>query len=311
VGCLLTCSEADGLYHRCILESSSGWGLRSVEWAEEMTTTLMAKLAVSSVDALLASGVADILAVQAALPMRLPGADSAAAGPRTMGVAAFPFAPTLDHVVLHGEVIDEVAAGRAPQVPILMCHTRDEIRLFDAMGFLPDPSNEQELGAFMSMCLADTAGAVEAYRQAEPDGSLKDWFISYLTDQTYHMPDYRFADLRAPHDSRIWMARLSWRSPAEDNTFGACHGMDIPFLFWRSGETGGFLDGYEAPSELAFAMQDVWSTFARTGDPNCRSLASWPRYSAENRAVMELNVESHVLTDPDGPVREIWEDVVF
>ena len=227
MGCLLTCSEADGLYHRCILESSSGWGLRSVEWAEEMTTTLMAKLAVSSVDALLASGVADILAVQAALPMRLPGADSAAAGPRTMGVAAFPFAPTLDHVVLHGEVIDEVAAGRAPQVPILMCHTRDEIRLFDAMGFLPDPSNEQELGAFMSMCLADTAGAVEAYRQAEPDGSLKDWFISYLTDQTYHMPDYRFADLRAPHDSRIWMARLSWRSPAEDNTFGACHGMDF------------------------------------------------------------------------------------
>lgn len=311
VGCLLTCPEADGLYHRCILESSSGWGLRSIDWAEGVTTTLMTKLDVSSVDALLTSSVDDLLAVQAALPMRLPGADSAGGGPRTMGVAAFPFAPTLDHVVLHGEVIDEVAAGRAPRVPILMCHTSDEIRLFDAMGFLPDPSDEQELGAFMSMGLPDTAAAVEAYRQAEPDGSLKDWFISYLTDQTYHMPDYRFADVRAPHDPRIWMARFSWRSPAENTTFGSCHGMDIPFLFWRSGESGGFLDGYEAPSELAFAMQDAWATFARTGDPNCGSLPSWPRYVAENRDVMELNTESHVLTDPDRPVREIWKGVIF
>jgi para-nitrobenzyl esterase len=310
VGCLLTCSEGKGLYHRCILESSSGWGLRSIRWAEAVTANLMTKLG-WSVDALLTSGVDEILAVQAALPMRLPEADSPGGGPRTMGVAAFPFAPTLDHVVLNGEVIDEVAAGRAPHVPILICHTSDEIRLFDAMGFLPDPSDEQELRAFISIGLADTAEAVEAYRQAEPGGSLKDWFISYLTDQTYHMPDYRFADFRAPHDSRIWMARFSWRSPAEDNTFGACHGMEIPFLFWRPGETGGFLGGYEAPSEVAFVLQDAWATFARTGDPNCGSLPSWPRYTAKDRDVMELNTQSHVLTDPDGPVREIWKGVIF
>jgi para-nitrobenzyl esterase len=226
-------------------------------------------------------------------------------------VASFPFAPTIDDVVLSGQVIDEVAAGRAPELPILLCHTRDEIKLFDAMGFLPEPSNERELGEWMTMALPDGVAAVEAYRHAEPDGTLKDWFVSFLTDQTYHMSDFRFADVRAQRDPRVWMARFSWQSPAENNKFGACHGIEIPFLFWRPGQSGGFLEGHEAPVELAYAMQDAWAAFARTGDPNCASLPSWPRYGTEKREVMDLDSESHVVPDPDGALRQVWKDVVF
>jgi len=59
----------------------------------------------------------------------------------------------------------------------------------------------------------------------------------------------------------------------------------------------------------------VQQAFASRCSPFCpqtaRRLPTWPRYAAENRVVMELNIESHVLTDPDGPVREIWKGVIF
>jgi para-nitrobenzyl esterase len=107
------------------------------------------------------------------------------------------------------------------------------------------------------------------------------------------------------------MARFSWESPAGNGKFGACHGLEIPFLFWRPGQAGGFLEGHEAPRELANAMQDAWAAFAWTGDPNCPSLPAWPRYEAGQRSVMNLDTEPSVGHDPDGTLRVLWQDVVF
>jgi para-nitrobenzyl esterase len=307
VGCLLTSPEANDLFHRAILQSSSGWGLRSPKWAEEVTAKLMAELGTTTVEQFQAVDVDTILAAQATLPMR----DSGEGGPRSMGVAAFPFAPTLDAVVLRGAVIDEVAAGRAAQVPLLISHTRDEIKLFAAMGVLPELGDEEQLAAAMAGIFPDGHAAAEAYRNAEPDGSPNDRLVSFLTDQTYHMPDFRLADGRLRHDPRVWMSRFSWESPAEGGKFGACHGLEIPFLFWRPGQTGGFLGDHEAPAELAHAMQDAWVAFARSGDPNCPSLPVWPRYEADERAVMNLDSESQVLHDPDAAMRVVWQDVIL
>ncbi len=311
VGCLLTSPESQGLFDRCILQSSAGWGLRSLEWAEEITSRLMTELGVNSVEQLQAASIGAIVAAQASIPMRLPDPSSAKAGPRSLGVASFPFAPTLDGAVLGGQVIDEVAAGRAAEVPLLICHTRDEIKLFAGMGYLPELTDDHELEAMMGMSFPDGHAAAEAYRNAEPDGSWNDWFISFLTDQTYHMPDFRLADVRARRDPRVWMARFSWEPPAADGTFGACHGIEIPFLFHRPGQTGAFLEGQEAPLEVAHTVQDAWAAFARTGDPNCPSLPDWAPYEPQERRVMNIAGESELLGDPDGAVCAIWEDVVF
>ncbi len=310
VGCLLTSTEADGLFHRCILQSSAGWGLRTPEWAEEVTANLMTELGITTAEELQKISVDAILAAQAVVPMQTPGAQPGVTGPRSLGVGATPFAPTLDGDVLTGAVIDEVAAGRAASVPLLICHTRDELKLFSAMGVLPDLS-EEELAGMMALSLPSPDAGVEAYRSGEPDGAVMDWLVSFLTDQNIHMPDFRLADRRVSHDPRVWMGRFSWESPAEDGRYGACHGLEIPFLFWRPGLNRGFLEGYEAPAELAHAMQDAWAAFARTGDPNCASLPAWPRYETSQRAVMSLDLEPEILHDPDHAVRPLWEDVVF
>jgi len=309
VGCLLTSPEASGLFHRGILQSSAGWGLRTLDWAQEVTTQLMQGAGARSVEDLQALGVDAMLEAQTAIPMRLPGGAPGENGPRTSGTASFPFAPTLDGVVLHGHVIDEVAAGRVASVPLLLCHTRDEIKLFTGMGLLPDV-DELGLAALMAMSHPDSQTALTVYREADPYGTPNDWLVSFLSDQNFHMPDFRLADLRLRHDPRVWMARFSWESLAGGGKFGACHGIDIPFLFFRPGESGAFLEGREPPIDLVHAVQDAWTAFARNGDPNCSALPYWPPYASE-RSVLELNDESRLLHDPDADARAIWRDVEF
>jgi len=243
-----------------------------------------------------------VLAAQAGLPTRDPGG----AGPQIVGT---PFAPTLDGTVLSGPVIDEITAGRAAPVPLLIMHTRDEMQLFAAMGILPGPSDASALAGLMTGAFPDAGAAVDAYRNVQPGRSPAEWYASFLTDQNFHMPDFRVADARLGHDPRVWMARFSWESPAEGGAFGACHGLEIPFLFWRAGQTGGFLGDHEAPAELAYAMQDAWTSFARTGDPNCAGLPAWPRYETGDRAVMSFDTESRLLHDPDAALRALWQDV--
>jgi para-nitrobenzyl esterase len=106
------------------------------------------------------------------------------------------------------------------------------------------------------------------------------------------------------------MARFSWESHAEGGKFGACHGIEIPFLFYRPGETGAFLEGREPPLPLVHAIQDAWAAFARSGDPNCHALPEWPAYSGE-RTVMALDDEPRLLYDPDAALRTVWDDIVF
>jgi para-nitrobenzyl esterase len=179
------------------------------------------------------------------------------------------------------------------------------------MGVLPELGDEEQLAAAMAGVFPDGTAAVAAYRDAESDGSPNDWLISFLTDQNYHMPDFRPADVRLRHDARVWTARFSWESPAEGGKFGACHGLELPFLFWQPGQTGGFLGAEKAPAQLAHAIQDAWVAFARSGDPNSAGLPEWPRYESSQRAVMDLATEPQVLRDPDRAQRIIWQDVVL
>jgi para-nitrobenzyl esterase len=53
-------------------------------------------------------------------------------------------------------------------------------------------------------------------------------------------------------------------------------------------------------------MQDAWTSFARTGNPSCKSLGNWPRYS-EGRATMIFDRDSRVENAAYEPERRIWE----
>ena len=95
------------------------------------------------------------------------------------------------------------------------------------------------------------AAAAAAYRAAEPDASAAELWLSYLTDATFHMPDFGLAEARLVRSPAVWMARFSWPATALDGQLGACHAIEIPFLFPGGGNLGGMTPDEGPPEPLA------------------------------------------------------------
>jgi para-nitrobenzyl esterase len=103
------------------------------------------------------------------------------------------------------------------------------------------------------------------------------------------------------------MYEFAWPSPAFDGRLGACHALEIPFVFdtldlGRGQMMGGAL-GDRPPQQLADAMHAAWVRFAADGDPG------WPRYDLERRPVKRFGIESSVVEDPYARERTLWAGV--
>jgi para-nitrobenzyl esterase len=108
------------------------------------------------------------------------------------------------------------------------------------------------------------------------------------------------------------MYRFDFATPAWGGRLGACHALEIPFVFNNLDAPGASMftgDVTEQLRTLARQMHTAWITFARTGRPSAEGLPEWPTYSSERRATMLLDTEPtgpSVVDDPDGADREAW-----
>jgi para-nitrobenzyl esterase len=103
-----------------------------------------------------------------------------------------------------------------------------------------------------------------------------------MNDLVFRWPARQFA---AAHQGRTHMYEFDWRSPACDGELGACHGIELPFVFNTlptvTGPQG--LAGENPPQELADRVQALWVGFARTGS------LPWAEFDGESRQVYQLH----------------------
>ena len=80
------------------------------------------------------------------------------------------------------------------------------------------------------------------------------------------------------------MYEFDWRSPACSGELGACHGLELPFVFKTlpscTGPAG--LAGEDPPVQLAQSIHDLWVGFAKDGS------LPWEEFNRQNRAVYQL-----------------------
>jgi para-nitrobenzyl esterase len=101
------------------------------------------------------------------------------------------------------------------------------------------------------------------------------------------------------------MYEFAWPSPVGNGMFGACHALEIPFVFdtldQGPGQMLGNLLGDDPPQEIATAMHAAWTSFIRDGD------AGWPEYELPRRATMRFDTLSGPVDDPRAWERSLWE----
>jgi carboxylesterase type B len=98
---------------------------------------------------------------------------------------------------------------------------------------------------------------------------------------------------------------FTWPSPAFGGLLGACHGIELPFVFGNLHQPGVEVFTGSSPdrAELADVMQRAWLAMARRGDPG------WVPYDLEERPTMRFDLPSGVVSDPEANVRLLWDSV--
>lgn len=294
---------AAGLFRRAILQSAPfGMPAATPERAEIVTARFMEATGVTGggLDALRALPVETILRAQMETLMR-----SAVFG----GVEP-PF-----HLVVDGEALPEepVAAGMNGSLDgldVLLGFTRDEGTPFycadDALWGMPA---EPMVGRVAAMRGEQVAQRLQAYLQRSPDAPPAAALAEMVSDEFLIGPTVALAERLAERGKPAHLFRFSWGSDAMGGRLGACHTIELPFVF------GNPADWTEAPmlgsataeqlAPLADAVQDAWLAFAAGGDPNHPGLPQWEPF-APGGATMDLDLTSEIVADPSDGRRELW-----
>jgi para-nitrobenzyl esterase len=114
-----------------------------------------------------------------------------------------------------------------------------------------------------------------------------------LTDLAFRCPARRMADR---HPGRTYSFDFGWPSPLHQGRLGACHGLELPFVFGTLHAAGGpaGLVGDTPPDQIGALMRRAWVDFATTGDPG------WPEYRPDHQ-VFRINARSSVGPDESSP----------
>ncbi len=215
-----------------------------------------------------------------------------------------PFIPVCDHELLGDEVIGAALAG-ALEKDLMIGYTRDESAAFFAMDEnIAKASPEQIRQVFARLFGAAAEPAIAEYRERARLPGAAGLIGELMGDASFGAGLFDFAarlnDLGRP----AHVFRFDWMAP--DNRFGACHCIELPFMFdtlpaWRAPMLSGG-DPAEM-SALAATMRDAWIAFARSGNPVHPRLPEWPRHGKGLETLL-FDRQCRVAHDPAG--RRRW-----
>ncbi len=142
-------------------------------------------------------------------------------------------------------------AAAASAVPLLIGTNRDELYLFTALDGRSLSADDAELLAAVRPFVADDAEAADliaTYAASRPGATPGQLGAAITGDQSFWMPAIRLAESRS---APTWMYRFDWPTPTLGGLLGACHGVELPFVFETLDAARGFLGDDPALGELA------------------------------------------------------------
>jgi para-nitrobenzyl esterase len=195
--------------------------------------------------------------------------------------------------------------------------TRDEWRLFEMPSLMRD-IDARGIVKRLSAQLADDADVealVSAYAEARGEDpndveQAKSLYLALQTDRTFRIPAIQLAEAQAANQPSTWMYRVDWPSPARRGELGACHAIELPFVFGTLEAPGmdRFSGAGPEAERLSERMMDAWLSFARSGRPGHGALPDWEPYDAGRRTTFVFDADCTLADAPMERERRAWEE---
>jgi carboxylesterase 2/para-nitrobenzyl esterase len=208
----------------------------------------------------------------------------------------------IDGDVIPAHPMERIAGGTSAEIDLLVGSTTDEWRLFLVPNGVMDQITDEILAGAVAAYGLPLDATLTYYRAARRGASAGDLLAAIQSDWYIRIPVMRLADAHAKNakTAATYAYEFAWRSPQFNGRLGACHGLDVPFVFDTLGDGTEPLWGTNPPQQLADTMHAAWVAFATHGD------CGWPEYEPVRRATMRFDTASEVVDDPLSAERALW-----
>ena len=115
----------------------------------------------------------------------------------------------------------------------------------------------------------------------------------FVNELVFRVPSIVQAAYHARNGGNTYM--YYWTKKSSIPHFKACHAVELAYVFGNLDET--IFTGERADKGLSDAVQDMWVSFAATGEPGTKEYP-WKKYVPGSRMTMMLGDEIHMVSDP-------------
>jgi para-nitrobenzyl esterase len=261
-GMLMTSPLAAGLFHKAIAESGAAFAppVAPLADAEQRGMNAAAALGLPAG----AVGIAALRKISAPdLLVKL--------GPRASDWPGF--GPDIDGWVLPRSPAAAFAAGNEAAIPLVIGTTSHEFGNTEPL---------DQLRAAIAQADGDLEPQALALYGVAGDGRGKDdpvygsAGVQWNADSLFHCPITTEALWHSAAHNVTFEYELDHAIPGQEAQ-GALHSSDLPYVFGyfpKTGNIGGVFTGTDR--RLADLIENYWTNFAKTGDPNGADLPRWP-----------------------------------
>jgi para-nitrobenzyl esterase len=230
------------------------------------------------------------------------------------------FFPVLDSATLSRQPRDVFNGGGGARVPLMIGTNRDEWNLFDfpsaddaKVDF--DPTDDLVAQGFPAEKRDQLPHLLDVYRRSRAQKNLphsgRALRRAVLGDMRFRLPTIRMAETHAARNLPTYCYFFTYCSPAAKGALGACHALELPFVFGTldAPMQEHFAGSGDTVRALSDTMMRAWSSFAATGAPET-ALGEWPRFDVERRMTRIFDVTTRTEMGPHDEERAAWEGIL-
>jgi para-nitrobenzyl esterase len=268
-----------GLYQQAIVESGPFWAhgaiidaTHSKAYAEQFGVEYATSLGYSGPDAIAGMRQVSPESLINATPSPSPG---------FWTTHTVQFEPTVDGWILPDSMDNQYLLHRENPVPLMIGNNANDGTTLSANANMTVP----EYVSFLKSRFGKDTDRVLAKYPANSTAEVQLRLAQIMTDYDFSDSVKYAAGSMGDISPDTYVYRYSYILPGQSN--GAFHGSETLLLF-----------GVPVPADPAVAdnVVDLWTRFAKTGNPNGGMNVTWPNYTRQKGQYLDINITPSVMT---------------
>ncbi len=209
--------------------------------------------------------------------------------------------------------------GKCKNIDLMMGTNLHEAKLFTSL----DPAIRKIKDEKAIMFYLGTMGInsekarniIDTYIEARAgifSNEPKELLDSIVTDLMFRVATLQILETQSKYQPNTYNYLFTWETSVYKGNLGACHALELPFIFNTLEEPGmkALVGNATNTGNLCENMMDAWLSFAHSGNPNHDGIPHWPAYDKKSRATLLFGKEFKIANALFDKERAAWDGIL-